>query len=72
MKLGELPARVEDIGTTVYPPSSPIASRPFAPGRLGEWAQMKQSLEKLHRGIVVPEVQQDPQTDTLTESLTEA
>ncbi|GLD53080.1 GRAM domain-containing protein 1A isoform X1 [Lates japonicus] len=34
--------------------------------------QMKQSLEKLHRGIVVPEVQEDPQTDTLTESLTEA
>lgn len=32
---------------------------------------MKQSLEKLHRGIVVPEVQQEA-TDTLTESLTEA
>lgn len=35
-------------------------------------SQMKQSLEKLHRGIVVPEVQQDPPDDTLTESLTEA
>lgn len=33
---------------------------------------MKQSLEKLHRGIVVPEVQQDPPDDPLTESLTEA
>ncbi len=35
-------------------------------------SQMKQSLEKLHRGIGVPEVQQDPPDDTLTESLTEA
>lgn len=35
-------------------------------------SQMKQSLEKLHQGIVVPEVQQDPPDDTLTESLTEA
>lgn len=32
---------------------------------------MKQSLEKLHRGIIVPEVQQEA-TDTLSESLTEA
>lgn len=32
---------------------------------------MKQSLEKLHRGIVVPEVQQDA-ADTLTESISEA
>ncbi|XP_013887979.1 GRAM domain-containing protein 1A isoform X2 [Austrofundulus limnaeus] len=34
--------------------------------------QMKQSLEKLHRNIVVPEVQQDPSDETPTESLTEA
>lgn len=32
--------------------------------------QMKQSLEKLHQGIVVPEVKQDPPADA--ESLTEA
>lgn len=31
-------------------------------------SQMKQSLEKLHRGIVVPDVQQDAPTDSLTES----
>lgn len=31
---------------------------------------MKQSLEKLHQGIVVPEVKQDPPADA--ESLTEA
>lgn len=42
----------------------PIAQIMFA-------SQMKQSLEKLHRGIVVPEVQQDA-TDTHTESITEA
>uniref|UniRef100_A0A4W6BRZ0 GRAM domain containing 1A n=1 Tax=Lates calcarifer TaxID=8187 RepID=A0A4W6BRZ0_LATCA len=57
--------------------------RQFHQAQLSKWQQilqssvtlldqMKQSLEKLHRGIVVPEVQQDPQTDTLTESLTEA
>ncbi|XP_026172644.1 protein Aster-A isoform X2 [Mastacembelus armatus] len=56
--------------------------RQFHQAQLSKWQQilqssvtlldqMKQSLEKLHRGIVVPEVQQDP-TDTLSESLTEA
>lgn len=33
--------------------------------------QMKQSLEKLHSGIGVPELQQNPPDDTLTETLTE-
>lgn len=33
--------------------------------------QMKQSLEKLHSGIGVPELQQDPD-DPLTETQTEA
>ncbi|XP_073341735.1 protein Aster-A isoform X2 [Pagrus major] len=57
--------------------------RQFHQAQLSKWQQilqssvtlldqMKQSLEKLHRGIVVPEVQQDPPDDTLTESLTEA
>ncbi|XP_026226741.1 protein Aster-A isoform X1 [Anabas testudineus] len=56
--------------------------RQFHQAQLSKWQQilqssvtlldqMKQSLEKLHRGIVVPEVQQEA-TDTLTESLTEA
>ena len=45
---------------TVPPPTSVFTS------------QMKQSLEKLHRNIVVPEVQQDASADTLAESLTEA
>ncbi|XP_041798422.1 protein Aster-A isoform X2 [Chelmon rostratus] len=56
--------------------------RQFHQAQLSKWQQilqssvtlldqMKQSLEKLHRGIVVPEVQQDPPDDTLTESLTE-
>ncbi|XP_029359460.1 protein Aster-A [Echeneis naucrates] len=56
--------------------------RQFHQAQLSKWQQilqssvtlldqMKQSLEKLHRGIVVPEVQQDAPTDTLTESLTE-
>ncbi|KAM7421381.1 hypothetical protein PAMA_015491 [Pampus argenteus] len=56
--------------------------RQFHQAQLGKWQQilqssvalldqMKQSLEKLHRGIVVPEVQQDSSTDTVTESLTE-
>lgn len=34
--------------------------------------QMKQSLEKLHSGIRVPELQQDAPDDPLTETLTEA
>ncbi|XP_045901011.1 protein Aster-A isoform X3 [Micropterus dolomieu] len=57
--------------------------RQFHQAQLSKWQQilqssvtlldqMKQSLEKLHRGIVVPEVQQDPPDDTLTESLTDA
>ncbi|XP_038566702.1 protein Aster-A isoform X3 [Micropterus salmoides] len=57
--------------------------RQFHQAQLSKWQQilqssvtlldqMKQSLEKLHRGIVVPEVQQDPTDDTLTESLTDA
>ncbi|XP_070822220.1 protein Aster-A isoform X2 [Chaetodon trifascialis] len=57
--------------------------RQFHQAQLSKWQQilqssvtlldqMKQSLEKLHRGIVVPEVQQDPPDDTLTETLTEA
>ncbi|XP_076593067.1 protein Aster-A isoform X2 [Chaetodon auriga] len=57
--------------------------RQFHQAQLSKWQQilqssvtlldqMKQSLEKLHRGIVVPEVQQDPPEDTLTETLTEA
>lgn len=57
--------------------------RQFHQAQLSKWQQilqssvtlldqMKQSLEKLHRGIVVPEVQQDPPDETLTESLTEA
>ncbi|XP_072249620.1 protein Aster-A isoform X1 [Leuresthes tenuis] len=57
--------------------------RQFHQAQLSKWQQilqssvtlldqMKQSLEKLHRNIVVPEVQQDPSADTLTESLTEA
>ncbi|KAG7216807.1 hypothetical protein INR49_001461 [Caranx melampygus] len=56
--------------------------RQFHQAQLSKWQQilqssvtlldqMKQSLEKLHRGIVVPEVQQDPPTDTLSESMTE-
>ncbi|KAF7655964.1 hypothetical protein LDENG_00048000 [Lucifuga dentata] len=57
--------------------------RQFHQAQLSKWQQvlqssvtlldqMKQSLEKLHHGIVVPEVQQDSPTNTLTESLTEA
>ncbi|XP_051261248.1 protein Aster-A isoform X2 [Dicentrarchus labrax] len=57
--------------------------RQFHQAQLSKWQQilqssvtlldqMKQSLEKLHRGIVVPEVQQDPPDDILTESGTEA
>lgn len=57
--------------------------RQFHQAQLSKWQQilqssvtlldqMKQSLEKLHKGIVVPEVQQDPTTDTFTETLTEA
>ncbi|XP_022067717.1 protein Aster-A isoform X2 [Acanthochromis polyacanthus] len=57
--------------------------RQFHQAQLSKWQQilqssvtlldqMKQSLEKLHRGIVVPEVQQDASADTLSESLTEA
>ncbi|KAI3361304.1 hypothetical protein L3Q82_013475 [Scortum barcoo] len=57
--------------------------RQFHQAQLSKWQQilqssvtlldqMKQSLEKLHRGIVVPEVQQDPPTDTITEYPTEA
>ncbi|CAI5661625.1 unnamed protein product [Oreochromis niloticus] len=55
--------------------------RQFHQAQLSKWQQilqssvslldqMKQSLEKLHQGIVVPEVKQDPPPDT--ESLTEA
>ncbi|XP_031169479.1 protein Aster-A isoform X2 [Sander lucioperca] len=54
--------------------------RQFHQAQLSKWQQilqssvtlldqMKQSLEKLHRGIVVPEVQQDPPDDTLTPSV---
>ncbi|XP_040900711.1 protein Aster-A isoform X1 [Toxotes jaculatrix] len=57
--------------------------RQFHQAQLSKWQQilqssvtlldqMKQSLEKLHRGIVVPEVQQEPPTDTITESQSEA
>ncbi|XP_028280381.1 protein Aster-A-like isoform X3 [Parambassis ranga] len=57
--------------------------RQFHQAQLSKWQQilqssvtlldqMKQSLEKLHQGIVVPEVQQDPSADPHTESLTEA
>ncbi|XP_034384926.1 protein Aster-A isoform X2 [Cyclopterus lumpus] len=60
--------------------------RQFHQAQLSKWQQilqssvtlldqMKQSLEKLHRGIVVPEVQRDPSDeddDTLPESLSEA
>ncbi|KAM3873027.1 protein Aster-A [Diretmus argenteus] len=56
--------------------------RQFHQAQLSKWQQilqssvtlldqMKQSLEKLHRGIVVQEVQEDPPSDTFTESLTE-
>uniref|UniRef100_A0A667WEC2 GRAM domain containing 1A n=1 Tax=Myripristis murdjan TaxID=586833 RepID=A0A667WEC2_9TELE len=56
--------------------------RQFHQAQLSKWQQilqssvtlldqMKQSLEKLHRGIVLPEVQQDPPADPVTESLTE-
>uniref|UniRef100_A0A3Q3KK81 VASt domain-containing protein n=1 Tax=Monopterus albus TaxID=43700 RepID=A0A3Q3KK81_MONAL len=56
--------------------------RQFHQAQLSKWQQilqssvtlldqMKQSLEKLHQGIVVPEAQQHS-TDTLSESLTEA
>ncbi|XP_035478959.2 protein Aster-A isoform X3 [Scophthalmus maximus] len=57
--------------------------RQFHQAQLSKWQQilqssvtlldqMKQSLEKLHRGIVVPEVHQEPPSDPLTETLTEA
>ncbi|CAJ1062820.1 protein Aster-A isoform X2 [Xyrichtys novacula] len=57
--------------------------RQFHQAQLSKWQQilqssvtlldqMKQSLEKLHRGIVVPEVQQDPPDDTTAETLTDA
>uniref|UniRef100_A0A3P9I6J6 GRAM domain containing 1A n=1 Tax=Oryzias latipes TaxID=8090 RepID=A0A3P9I6J6_ORYLA len=57
--------------------------RQFHQAQLSKWQQilqssvtlldqMKQSLEKLHRNIVIPEVQQDPTGDPPTESLTEA
>lgn len=56
--------------------------RQFHQAQLSKWQQilqssvtlldqMKQSLEKLHQGIVTPEVQQDFPSDTPTESLTE-
>ncbi|KAM4600501.1 protein Aster-A isoform 2-T2 [Polymixia lowei] len=56
--------------------------RQFHQAQLSKWQQilqssvtlldqMKQSLEKLHRGVVVPEVQQDPPSDPPTESQTE-
>ncbi|XP_041843851.1 protein Aster-A isoform X2 [Melanotaenia boesemani] len=56
--------------------------RQFHQAQLSKWQQilqssvtlldqMKQSLEKLHRNIMVPEVQQDPSAETLTETLTE-
>ncbi|MEQ2315191.1 hypothetical protein AMECASPLE_019548 [Ameca splendens] len=56
--------------------------RQFHQAQLSKWQQilqssvslldqMKHSLEKLHRNIVVPEGEQDPPTDTLTESLSE-
>ncbi|XP_063736369.1 protein Aster-A isoform X2 [Eleginops maclovinus] len=57
--------------------------RQFHQAQLSKWQQilqssvmlldqMKQSLEKLHHGIVVPEVQQDPPDETLKESMTDA
>ncbi|XP_061573738.1 protein Aster-A isoform X2 [Cololabis saira] len=57
--------------------------RQFHQAQLGKWQQilqssvslldqMKQSLEKLHRNIAVPEVQQDPADDDPPEPLTEA
>ncbi|XP_041649097.1 protein Aster-A isoform X1 [Cheilinus undulatus] len=57
--------------------------RQFHQAQLSKWQQilqssvtlldqMKQSLEKLHRGIVVPEVQQDPPDDSTAETLTDA
>ncbi|XP_037532033.1 protein Aster-A isoform X2 [Nematolebias whitei] len=56
--------------------------RQFHQAQLGKWQQvlqssvtlldqMKQSLEKLHRNIVVPEVQQNPSDDAPAESRTE-
>ncbi|XP_045071023.1 protein Aster-A isoform X4 [Coregonus clupeaformis] len=56
--------------------------RQFHQAQLGKWQeilqssvtlldQMKQSLEKLHRGIVTPEVQQDPPSNPTSESVTE-
>uniref|UniRef100_A0A4W5KKT3 GRAM domain containing 1A n=1 Tax=Hucho hucho TaxID=62062 RepID=A0A4W5KKT3_9TELE len=56
--------------------------RQFHQAQLGKWQQilqssvtlldqMKQSLEKLHRGVVTPEVQQDPPSNPTSESLTE-
>ncbi|XP_010903666.2 protein Aster-A isoform X2 [Esox lucius] len=56
--------------------------RQFHQAQLGKWQhilqssvtlldQMKQSLEKLHRGIVTPEVQKDPPSDSPSESLNE-
>ncbi|KAM6995401.1 protein Aster-A isoform 3-T3 [Tautogolabrus adspersus] len=57
--------------------------RQFHQAQLSKWQQilqssvtlldqMKQSLEKLHRGIVVPEVQQDPPDENTAETLTDA
>uniref|UniRef100_A0A1A8I334 GRAM domain containing 1A n=1 Tax=Nothobranchius kuhntae TaxID=321403 RepID=A0A1A8I334_NOTKU len=57
--------------------------RQFHQAQLSKWQQilqssvtlldqMKQSLEKLHRNIVVSDVQQDPSADTLTETLSES
>ncbi|XP_035601710.1 protein Aster-A-like isoform X1 [Oncorhynchus keta] len=56
--------------------------RQFHQAQLGKWQQilqssvtlldqMKQSLEKLHRGVVTPEVQQYPPSNPTSESLTE-
>ncbi|KAK6326187.1 hypothetical protein J4Q44_G00018320 [Coregonus suidteri] len=56
--------------------------RQFHQAQLGKWQeilqssvtlldQMKQSLEKLHRGIVTPEVQQEPPSNPTSESVTE-
>ncbi|XP_055760890.1 protein Aster-A-like isoform X1 [Salvelinus fontinalis] len=56
--------------------------RQFHQAQLGKWQQilqssvtlldqMKQSLEKLHRGVVTPEVQQDPPSNPTSESLPE-
>ncbi|KAK5614054.1 hypothetical protein CRENBAI_011772 [Crenichthys baileyi] len=56
--------------------------RQFHQAQLSKWQQilqssvslldqMKHSLEKLHRNIVVPEGEQEPPADTLTESLSE-